>query len=192
GAPADELPVVVADHDVGGGGEAELELVRQPLQLRIVRPSFEQQDRSPRVLTQARRDDRAGRSCTQNDVVVPHHQALPELTVPSARARRVPDPAPTLNPHPLRAPPLPPPPPRPGPRSGRGGGGPAAPPPSRAGGGGAGGRGFLSFSVSDPGIGMTEEQLGRLSEAFSQAEASPRSKYGRTGLGLAISRHFCR
>jgi len=50
----------------------------------------------------------------------------------------------------------------------------------------------IIFSVSDTGIGMTDEQLGRLFEAFSQAEASTRSRYGGTGLGLAISQHFCR
>ncbi|UCF39865.1 MAG: GAF domain-containing protein [Gemmatimonadota bacterium] len=50
---------------------------------------------------------------------------------------------------------------------------------------------LIALSVSDTGIGMTEEQMDRLFEAFSQAEASTTSKYGGTGLGLAITRRFC-
>jgi PAS domain S-box-containing protein len=47
------------------------------------------------------------------------------------------------------------------------------------------------FAVADTGIGMTREQLGRLFQAFAQAEASTSAKYGGTGLGLALSRMFC-
>jgi signal transduction histidine kinase len=51
---------------------------------------------------------------------------------------------------------------------------------------------WLAFSVTDTGIGMTEEQMGRSFEPFRQAEATTQAKYGGTGLGLALSREYCR
>jgi signal transduction histidine kinase len=53
------------------------------------------------------------------------------------------------------------------------------------------GRGWITLSVVDTGIGMTQEQMGRLFQEFSQASSKTASKYGGTGLGLVISRKFC-
>jgi adenylate cyclase len=53
------------------------------------------------------------------------------------------------------------------------------------------GRGWVTISVADTGIGMTPEQMGKLFQEFSQASSTTASKYGGTGLGLVISRRFC-
>jgi signal transduction histidine kinase len=50
---------------------------------------------------------------------------------------------------------------------------------------------WITIAVVDTGIGMTEEQMGKLFQEFSQASSATASRYGGTGLGLAISRRFC-
>ena len=53
------------------------------------------------------------------------------------------------------------------------------------------GRDWITLAVTDTGIGMTAEQMGKLFQEFSQASSTTASKYGGTGLGLVISRRFC-
>jgi signal transduction histidine kinase len=50
---------------------------------------------------------------------------------------------------------------------------------------------WITLAVTDTGIGMTPELMGRLFEEFVQADATTHIKHGGTGLGLVISRRFC-
>jgi signal transduction histidine kinase len=50
---------------------------------------------------------------------------------------------------------------------------------------------WVSFSVSDTGIGMEQDRLTQLFKPFIQADITTTREYGGTGLGLTITKHFC-
>jgi CheY-like chemotaxis protein len=52
-------------------------------------------------------------------------------------------------------------------------------------------REWITFDVADTGIGISKDQLGKVFEAFVQAENSTTRNYGGTGLGLTLTKRFC-